>query len=139
MNDETEVRVAVVLSPTYRQDRLLGSGLLAASVEFRCRTGSPRERARAQAELAWEYAIRAAQTGVATDFEFDALAGSAPSPVDIRERLDAPRGAVLTDPAGETVYEKDIRFDDLDAHGENAEELARHVGEILERTSARGR
>ncbi len=92
-----------------------------------------------QYELAWEYAIRAAQTGVATDFEFDALAGSAPSPVDIRERLDAPRVAVLTDPAGETVYEKNLRFDDLDDHGENAEELARHVGEILERTSAPGR
>lgn len=158
-----------------------------------------------QYELAWEHAIRGAQAGVATTFEFDALAESAPAPVDIRERLDAPRVAVLaapptqvdlivraalptairgiaralsehprvalvpdprtahyllwvfdrnlssepprrfegrlvlTDPAGETVYEKDIRFDDLDDYGENAEELARRVGEILEKTSAPGR
>ena len=154
-----------------------------------------------QYDLAWEHVIRAAQTGLEPTFEFDALAELAPPPDGIRERLNAPRVAilaapstqpdlivraalptairniaralsehpytalvpdpraaqyllwvldkdlsskpprrfggqlVLTNSAGETVYQQDIRFDDLDDYAKNSDELGRHIREILKNIS----
>ncbi len=65
------------------------------------------------------------------------LASFFPQPAGRKRRFDG--RLMLTNPAGETVYEKNIRFDDLDDHGENADELARRVGEILERIPVAGR
>ena len=154
-----------------------------------------------QYDLAWEHVIRAAQTGLEPTFEFDALAELAPPPDGIRERLNAPRVAilaapstqpdlivraalptairniaralsehpyaalvpdpraaqyllwvldkdlsskpprrfggqlVLTNAAGETVYQQDIRVDDLDDYAKNSDELGRHIREILKNIS----
>ena len=157
-----------------------------------------------QYDLAWEHVIRAAQTGLEPTFEFDALAELAPPPDGIRERLNAPRVAilaapstqpnlivraalptairgiaralsehpyaalvpdpraaqyllwvldkdlssnpprrfegqlVLTNAAGETAYQQDIHFNDLDDYAKNADELGRHIHEILKKISEPG-
>ena len=45
---------------------------------------------------------------------------------------------VLTSAAGETVYQQDIRFNDLDDYTKNADELGRHIHEILKKISESG-
>ncbi len=49
-------------------------------------------------ELAWEHAIRAAQAGADTTFEFETLAEAAAAPADLARRLELPRIAVLAAP-----------------------------------------
>ena len=45
---------------------------------------------------------------------------------------------VLTNSAGETVYQQDIRVDDLDDYAKNSDELGRHIHEILKTISESG-
>jgi len=49
-------------------------------------------------ELAWEHAIRGAQSGGAVAEALENLAASAPPPADLAERLEAPRIVVLAAP-----------------------------------------
>tara|TARA_B100000470_G_scaffold29933_1_gene19857 strand:- start:959 stop:1150 length:192 start_codon:yes stop_codon:yes gene_type:complete len=45
---------------------------------------------------------------------------------------------VLTNAAGETAYQQDIHFNDLDDYAKNADELGRHIHEILKKISEPG-
>ena len=175
------------LAPSNAEYHLLVSDLASAAERY---------------ELAWEHAIRAAQGGADTSFEFEALRESAVAPAELQERLAAPRVVVLaapptqadlivraalptairsvaralsehphlalvagpeaahyllwvfdkelsarpqrrfdarlvlTDPSGEQLYDKEMRFEDLDTHATNAAALARRIGEILEEIAA---
>ena len=45
---------------------------------------------------------------------------------------------VLTNAAGETAYQQAIHFNDLDDYAKNADELGRHIHEILKKISEPG-